>query len=276
MTNLLEFNEVLPESNVELERSYQRKHEKIDEVVDSQVNGLSKNNKVTDKKLTENKDINSVENIINNERTDKAPSGEKRVFIVGDSIIKHINGYEISGKLENCEVFVRPCHGATIRCLEDHVKPVLRENPDEIIFHIGTNDLPSGKGNKDIAEVIINLAMSVETQSRSVSISGITVRKDKHQSKVQEANDQLRDLCQANNINFIDHSKSIKPQHLNKSRLHLTRRGTSILSTTFVREISNIFHGQYLLHSPNTNEFPGCYKSTEYKSKVFGAAKLPI
>ena len=131
MTKSSEFYEVLPESNMELERSYhQRKHEKIDEVVDSQVNGLSKNNKVAVKKLTENKDVNSVENIINNERTDKAPSGEKRVFIVGDSIIKHINGYEISGKLEHCKVFVRPCHGATIRCLEDHVKPVLRENLD--------------------------------------------------------------------------------------------------------------------------------------------------
>ena len=82
---------------------------------------------------------------------------------------------------------------------------------------------------------------------------------------------QLKDLRQAKNVNFIDHTKSIKPQHLNKSRLHPTRRGTSILSTTFVREISNIFRWQYLLplHSPNTNEFTGCYKSTEYKSKVF-------
>ena len=152
---------------------------------------------------------------------------------------------EISGnlrKLENCKVFVRQYHGATIKCLEDHVKPVLRENLDEIIFYIGTNDLPSGKGKKDIAEAIVHVAMSVKTQSRGVLISGITVRKDEHQNKVQEINDQLRDLCQANNINFIDHSKSIKPQHLNKSRLHLTRRGTSILSTTFVREISNIFH----------------------------------
>ena len=242
MTKSSEFNEVLPESNIELERSYQRKHDKIDEVVDSQVNGLSKNNKVAVKKLTENKDVNSVENVINNERTDKAPSGEKHVFIAGDSIIKHINGYEISGKLENCKVFVRPCHGATIRCLKGHVKPVLRENPDEIIFHIGTNDLPSGKGNKDIAEAIINLSMSVKTHSRGVSISGVTVRKDKHQNKVQEINDQLRDLCQSNSITFIDHSKSIKPHHVNKSRLHLTRRGTSILWTTFVREISNIFH----------------------------------
>ena len=93
MTQSSEFNEVLPESNVELERSYQRKHEKIDEVVDSQVNGLSKNNKVAVKKLIEKKDINSVENIINNERAGKAPSEEKRIFIVGDSIIKLQNFY---------------------------------------------------------------------------------------------------------------------------------------------------------------------------------------
>ena len=77
---------------MKLERPYQRKHKKINEEVDSQVNGLSKNNKVAVKKLTENKDVSSMENIINNERTDEAPSGEKRVFIVGDGIIKHING----------------------------------------------------------------------------------------------------------------------------------------------------------------------------------------
>ena len=98
------------------------------------MNGSSKDNKVAVKKLTQNQDVNFVENIMNNERPDEGPSEEKRVFIVGDSIIKHINGYETSGKLENCKVFVKPCHGATIIYLEDHVKPVLRENPDEIIF----------------------------------------------------------------------------------------------------------------------------------------------
>ena len=136
---------------------------KVDKEVDSQVNRLSKNNKDAVKKQIQSIDINSVEKKMNNERTGKALSKEKRLFILGDSVIKHINGYEISGKLENCEVFVRPCHGTTIRCLKDHIKPVLRENLDEIIFRIGTNDLPSGKGNKDIAQAIINLAMSVKT-----------------------------------------------------------------------------------------------------------------
>ena len=165
---------MISESNVELEKSYQKKHKKVDNEVDSHINGLSKNNKDAVKNLILSKDVNSVKN---NERTEKEPSGQKRVFILGDSIINHLNGYEILGKLENCKVFVRLCHGATIKCLEDHLKPVLRENPDEIIFLIETNDLLSGKGNKDIKEAIFNLAMSVKTQTRGVLVSGITVRK---------------------------------------------------------------------------------------------------
>ena len=105
MTKSLDCNEVLPESNVELEGSYQTKHKKLDKDVDSQVNRLSKNNEDAVKKETQNIDVNSVEKKMNNERT-----------IVGDSIIKHVNDYEILGKLENCKVFVRPCHGTTIRC----------------------------------------------------------------------------------------------------------------------------------------------------------------
>ena len=88
--------------------------------------------------------------------------------------------------------------------------------------------------------------MPTKTQSGGVSISGIIARKDKHQNKVQEINDQLRDLCQTKNVNSIDHSKSIKPKNLNKSRLHLTKRGTITLWTTFAREISNIFIGNIL------------------------------
>ena len=48
-------------------------------------------------------------------------------------------------------------------------------------------------------------------------------------------------MCTNKNINLINHSKNIKRPHLNKSKLHLTKRGTNALSTTFVRGISNIF-----------------------------------
>ena len=51
-----------------------------------------------------------------------------------------------------------------------------------LFFTLERTIYPSEKGNKDIAEAIINLAMS-KTQSRVVLISGITMRKDKHQNK---------------------------------------------------------------------------------------------
>ena len=41
----------------------------------------------------------------------------KRVFIVGDSIIKHLNGHLIGGKIRNGNVYVRPSHGAKVRCM---------------------------------------------------------------------------------------------------------------------------------------------------------------
>ena len=45
---------------------------------------------------------------MNNERTEQTLSGEKRLFIVGDSCIKNVNGYEILGKLELYKFNVRP------------------------------------------------------------------------------------------------------------------------------------------------------------------------
>ena len=70
------------------------------------------------------------------------------------------------------------------------------------------------------------------------SISNILIRKDKHYQKAQEVNSYLKVLCKEFNI---DHRKSIKPQHLNKSKSHLSNSGTSILSSNVIREILNVF-----------------------------------
>ena len=122
-----------------------------------------------------------------------------------------------------------------------HVKPIIRDKPDHIIFHVGTNDIPSDKDAGDIAKSIVDLAMPTKSPTYDVSISNIITRKDKHQHKAQIVNDHLKEMYTNKNINLIEHSKTIKHQHLNKSKLHLTKRDTNTLSITFVREISNIF-----------------------------------
>ena len=194
----------------------------------------------------EQKDILAKKEEINKNNDGLEPvektSDEKRIFIVGDSIIKNVNGYEVCGKIDHCRFYIRPSLSAKVRCMEDHIKPVLRDKHDHIIFHIGTNDIPSNKNSEDIANSIIELVLSAKSEScYDASISNIVVRKDRHQNKCQEVNDHLKEKCKEKNINLIDHSKSIKPQQLNKSRLHLTKKGTSILSSTFIREIKNIF-----------------------------------
>ena len=69
----------------------------------------------------------------------------KRVFIVGDSIIKQLNGYEIVGKTGDYNVYVRPSHGAKVRCIVDHINSVRRDKPDHIIVNVGNNEIPSDK-----------------------------------------------------------------------------------------------------------------------------------
>ena len=96
-------------------------------------------------------------------------SRTKQIYIVGDSIVKHVNGYDISRKTENSKVFVRPSHGVTVGCMTDNVKPLSRDNPDHIVFHIGTNDVSSNKIPEAIAKSILDLAVSSKLTTCDVS-----------------------------------------------------------------------------------------------------------
>ena len=48
----------------------------------------------------------------------------------------------------------------------DHVKPIIRDKPDHVIFHVGTNDIPSDKDAGDIAKSIVDLVMSAKSPNR--------------------------------------------------------------------------------------------------------------
>ena len=48
--------------------------------------------------------------------------------------------------------------GAKIRDVQYYVKPTLRENSDQIIVHVGPNDLASNKRTEEIAGSIIGVA----------------------------------------------------------------------------------------------------------------------
>ena len=108
--------------------------------------------------------------------SDSSAPAEKSVVILGDILIKHVIGYEISNKLENFKFFIRSFLGSKVRCTKNHMNPSMREKPAHIILHIGTNDLNSDRARDLLAKSITDLTATIKTSSQNVSISNIIMR----------------------------------------------------------------------------------------------------
>ena len=117
--------------------------------------------------------------------------------------------------------------------MQDYVTPTIRENPNHIILHIGTNDLTTNILTEKVSESIIDLASSLKLSSCSVAISDITVRNDRYRRKVAQENMHLKTLCIERNFELISYKNIITEKDLNESKLHLNKIGTPILSNKF-------------------------------------------
>ena len=151
---------------------------RIDNKNNNNINNITEVNKNNGHHLGEKDQIKTKKLVVNE---------KKKVFVLGDSIVKHIQGWDITKKLENKhKVYIRQFAGSKVICMNDYVKPrILENNPDHIIFHVGTNDIPTSKDPLAIAQSIVDLAKSVMTQDRSVTISGIIPRNDQWNNTVK-------------------------------------------------------------------------------------------
>ena len=113
--------------------------------------------------------------------------------------------------------------------MKHHVRGCLEDNsPDTAIIHFGTNNLKNNESVKDIATDIMNLAISVKNESKTVVVSRITVRNDKFNGKEKNINCLLKRRCDVEKIVFVDNSK-ITVSMLSHSGLHLNEGGTTRL-----------------------------------------------
>ena len=72
----------------------------------------------------------------------KRSGSKKSVIILSDSMTKLLNGWEMpKRKQSNCKIYVKTFSGAMVSCMEDYMKPSLRNPPDHFILHVGKNDL---------------------------------------------------------------------------------------------------------------------------------------
>ena len=183
--------------------------------------------------------------VITSKTDNKKDHQQKSITILGNSMTKQVNAWEISRKLQgNCKVYVIHYSGAKTKYVKDYSKPSQRENSDHYILHVGTNDLCLDRSPELIAKSIIDLALTLKNESHDVSVSNIIVRNDSDtlNKKGCEVNAVLMEMCREKNIYLIDNSKKVKPQHINKGKLHLNQKGSRLLSDMFLKEISRVFN----------------------------------
>ena len=207
MTKSSDFNEVLPESYIELEGSYPKKEiqnsNETRKVNASVING--------NEQLSENRNTNTKRAPQKPLTSKSLPNDPlKNVVILGDGIVKSINGWEISRKLKNCRVKIMSFSGATVQCVNDYVKPSLCDKPTHLILHVRSNDLNCSKTAESIATSIVEQVITIKDDRHDVSVSNIVIRKDHLKKKAEEVNSCLKELCMKKNIFLIDHSKSIR------------------------------------------------------------------
>ena len=150
-------------------------------------------------------------------------------------MIKKVFGDKSSRQLDNKHhVVIQSFGGAKTKHMEYYFKPIVKLAPKQIIFHCGTNNLPSNEDPETIAKNIMNLAKNIKTDTTKVAISGIIPRRDTFNHKAKQVNQTLKKICEEGNIPFISHHGINNSFHLNSRGLHLNDKGATPLAQNFL------------------------------------------
>ena len=91
-------------------------------------NTLEANNNNNNKKKQKKKKEDNHKGATNRNNEDRNNKNKTNAYILGDSIVKKLNGYLLTRKIKHKHlVKVRSFSGAKISCMTDHVKPTLRD-----------------------------------------------------------------------------------------------------------------------------------------------------
>ena len=101
---------------------------------------------------------------------------------------------------EKNKVVVKHFSGAKAKDMESYIILTLKQNPETIIIHSGTNDLKSHSSPEGITRDIISLKTSCKTQTNKVILSDIVPRYDNLNEKATRVNKCLERKCEARNI----------------------------------------------------------------------------
>ena len=130
-----------------------------------------------------NNNSSSKENNINSSNINSET--RKTAFIIGDSMVKKIDGYLLTSPINRRYIVkVRPFLSVKTIDMVDYIKPTQRDfSPDVYLLHVGTNELSSNKSPEQISLDILNLANSLKLDNNTAIISSIVPHDDENKKK---------------------------------------------------------------------------------------------
>ena len=203
--------------------------------------GLDKSN---GKKPEHTKIINNVRNYSKKPQTDWSNNGAKAnkvsVIIVGDSTIKHVNDRDIS---HSHIVKVRPNPGASTHDLLDYVKTAMQKKPKVLVIHTGTNDIQQEINTMKMIKKLIKVIKEWDSEKETEIMLAALIQREYHdfRNQIEEINGKLNRYFESKGYRFVENS-NIDGCFLNRSKFHLNKKGTALLSRNIVSVLKYIWY----------------------------------
>ena len=140
----------------------------------------------------------------------------------------------------------------------EKLENIIKENPDNLIGHVGTNDITN---NINLLSNVKKIFSKVSKESPSTSIAFRSIYNCKDKTNIEKTLTytiiSLKNFCMLKGISFIDNS-SIKEFYLGKRNLHLNKKGNSAFVKKFLHHINrnkkgNSTFAKKLLHYKQDN-----------------------
>lgn len=168
-------------------------------------------------------------------RTESPKQSRESVVIIGDSMVKGLQANRLKKSTE-LDIKVKAFPGSTVSDMHDYMKPSLKNKPDRVIIHVGTNNLKRDEPAKVVDEIknLVHAAKKISPKSK-IAISEIITREDDMRlaDRAQEVNAMLSHNNILNSCMLISH-ENINKNSLNSYGLHLNRLGCSLLAKNFI------------------------------------------
>ena len=130
------------------------------------------------------------------------PKVKKHIVIIGDSIIKNVNGRDV---YRGDSVKIRPNPGAPTEDLIDHIKSAIRKNPAIVVIHTGTDDLQNNCNIVKKAKKLVSTVREVDKDnSVKIAFSSMINREDEDfKGKINNVNNKLKNNCNSAGMDFM-------------------------------------------------------------------------